>query len=117
MSGQALREVDTFRYKGITKGNHYLRHRIPLESFLVVLDGFWLKHSRDIFMRQLPNHRSSSENVLKSLLNSGNGKVRRYAAKSGDCSIIIGFLLKLNVAAGGSGIFTKNPRSSRLRFF
>ena len=31
--------------------------------------------------------------------------------------IIIGFLLKLNVAAGGSGIFTKNPRSSRLRVF
>ena len=74
MSGQALREVDTFRYKGITRKIAISERESALESFLVVLDGFWLKHSRDIVAGQLANCVKRPENVFKSPLNSGNGE-------------------------------------------
>ena len=45
-------------------------------------------------MRQLLNHHSSSKNVSKSLLNSGNGKVRRSAQISGGNGVITAFSLK-----------------------
>ena len=75
MSDQALREVDTFSYKGITKEIAISERESALESVLVVFDGFWLEHSRNIVTRQPANCLKSSENVLKSLLNSGNGSV------------------------------------------
>ena len=74
MSGQALNEVDTFRYKGLQRKIAISERESALESFLVVLDGFWLEHSRDIVMRQLANCLKSSGSVFKSLLNSGNGE-------------------------------------------
>ena len=79
-----------------------------------------LKKNKTIFMRRLINQHLSFENVSKSLLNSGNGKVRRSAQISGGYSVITAFSLKtsqIEFSLASGGLFRSQSLEDSLKRF
>ena len=94
MSGQALREVDTFFSIDFLWKIVICERKSALERVLDFKHRIWLEDSRDILMRQLLNRTGVFQSDYRRLINSGNGKLRRHTEISGDYSIIIAFSLK-----------------------
>ena len=72
--GKPCAKLTLFIIKGLQRKIAISERESALESFLVVLDGFWLKHSRNIVTGQLANGLKNPENVFKRPLNSGNSE-------------------------------------------